>query len=52
MCIQDLNQHLELLNKEIEHKEFIKLQPTWDLYSLKESFKQLLEAFEKFNKTL
>lgn len=38
---------LELLNKEIEQKEFLKLQPKWDLHSLKESFKQLLEIFEK-----
>ena len=41
---------LELINKEVDQKEFIKLQPKWDLHSLKISFKELLEAFEKKTK--
>lgn len=34
-------------NKEIQYEEFIKLQPSWDLYSLKTTFKELINSFEK-----
>lgn len=37
----------DIANKEISYKEFLKLQPQWDLHSLKITFKELIEAFEK-----
>lgn len=37
----------DIVNKEISYKEFLKLQPVWDLHSLKITFKELLDAFEK-----
>lgn len=41
---------LEIVNKEISYNDFVKLQPSWDLHSLKVSFRELIEAFEKINK--
>lgn len=34
-------------NKEISFEEFMQLQPNWDLYSLKVTFKELINSFEK-----
>ncbi|MBK7358111.1 MAG: protein kinase [Saprospiraceae bacterium] len=39
----------DVRNKEIEYKEFLKLQPEWDLYATKKTFQELLTAFEKRN---
>lgn len=37
-----------LLYKFVQAEEFLKLQPEWDLYSLKKTFEELLKAYEKY----
>lgn len=44
---------LDVINQEVPFEDFKKLQPSWDLYSLKKTFQEILEAYEKYytNKT-
>ncbi|MDL2228169.1 protein kinase [Odoribacter sp. OttesenSCG-928-L07] len=41
---------LAVVNQEIEYTDFCKLQPAWDIYSLKRTFDELLNAFQEYLK--
>lgn len=42
---------LAVRNKEIEYKEFLKLQPEWDLFALQRTFQDLISVIENRRRT-